>query len=159
MSITVQTALVGLLVAMPSPIGVAKDLVDAADPDELVALIRDLGYRAELEIDAAGDPLIRSSVGGTKFAIIFYGCDEHRHDGCDFLLYKVGYDLDDGVDLDVVNAWNASQLVGRAYRDEVDDPWLEMAWNLTGGVSRRNFESTFGWWERTVAQFENHIGF
>lgn len=136
-----------------------EELLDAADPQKLVGMIRDLGYRAQLEKDAVGDPLIKSSVGGTRFAIIFYGCDEERHDACDFVLYKVGYDLHEGIELDLVNQWNATQLVGRAYRDDVDDPWLEMPWNLDGGVSRQNFESTFEWWELSVGQFEDHIGF
>lgn len=152
-------ALAAAVAAFTSQPAAGGELLDAADPRKLVTMIRDLGYRAQLEKDEVGDPLIRSSVGGTRFAIIFYGCDQERHDGCDFVLYKVGYDLNDGIDLDLVNQWNATQLVGRAYRDDVDDPWLEMPWNLDGGVSRRNFESTFEWWELSVGQFEDHIGF
>jgi hypothetical protein len=137
----------------------AEEMVDATDPRRLVSIIRDMGYRAELERDEVGDPLIRSSVGGTRFAIVFYGCDDERHDNCDLLLYKVGYDMADGVELDVINEWNATQLVGRAHRDDVNDPWFEMSWNLKGGVSARNFESTFEWWETSVGEFERHIGF
>lgn len=142
-----------------APLASAETLVDATDPARLVTLIRDLGYRAELDTDEVGDPLIRSSVGGTRFSIVFYGCDQDRHDNCKFLLYKVGYDMADGVDLDLVNEWNATQLVGRAYRDQVDDPWLEMSLNMSGGVSVRNVESAFEWWEASVDKFENHIGF
>lgn len=158
-SMAAAAAAMALGACLTPQAAMADELVDATDAKKLVSIIRDLGYRAELETDAMGDPLIRSSVGGTRFAIVFYGCDEKRHDNCDLLLYKVGYDMKEGVDLDVVNRWNATQLVGRAYRDDVDDPWLEMAWNMTGGVSARNFESTFEWWEVTVAEFEEHIGF
>lgn len=139
--------------------GTSEPLVDASDPQRLVELIQDMGYRAQLDKDEVGDPLITSSVGGTKFAIIFYGCDKDTNKDCDFLLYKVGYDLDREMTLESINEWNATQLVGRAYRDDVKDPWLEMAWNVKGGVSVANFQSTFEWWELSVGAFEDHIGF
>lgn len=134
------------------------DMVDASDPERLVDIIRDLGYRAQLDTDDVGDPLIRSSVGGTRFAIVFYGCDATRHDGCNLLLFKVGYDLADGIGLDRINQWNATQLIGRAYRDEVDDPWLEMPLVLANGISRGNLESMLEWWESSVLEFERHLG-
>lgn len=152
-------AVAGAASLMSHAAAAADELVDASDPNKLVTLIQDLGYRADLRSDEVGDPLIKSSVGGTQFAIVFYGCDEAHHDGCDFLLFKVGYDMDDGVPVDVINRWNAKQLVGRAYRDDVDDPWLEMALNLKGGVSGSNFASTFEWWEASVGEFQTQIGF
>ena len=100
----------------------ADDLVDATDPKALVRIIEDLGYRADLEVDSEGDPLIRSSVGG------------------------------------VINRWNATRLFGRAYLDEVMDPWIELVLNLQGGVTRAQFESTFEWWGTSVGEFEEEIG-
>ena len=148
-----------LAASLLAPAAVADELVDATDPRKLVSIIRALGHSADLETDEVGDPLIRSKVGGTRFAIVFYGCDEGHHDNCHFLLYRVGYDLAEGIALDVVNRWNATELVGRAYLDDVNDPWLEMAWNLRGGISASNFESTFEWWRISVGKFERHIGF
>jgi hypothetical protein len=137
----------------------AQEIVDATDPEKLVAVIQDLGYRARLDVDNLGDPVIQSSVGGTDFSILFFGCDEESHEQCKLLLFKVGYDLDDGTTLGVVNEWNESRLVGRAYLDDEMDPWLEMAVNMDGGVSRPNFEDTFDWWEVTLEDFESHIDF
>ena len=56
-----------------------RQIVDGTDPKALVAIIQDLGYRALLEVDGDGDPMIRSSVGGTQFAVVFYGCSD-THD-------------------------------------------------------------------------------
>lgn len=137
--------------------GAAAQLVDASDPDRLVAIIQALGYRARLDTDRIGDPMIASSVGGTDFNIYFFGCKDGG--GCKSLLFKVGYDLDSGSTLEVVNAWNETSLFGRAYRDEDDDPWLELAVNMDGGVSLFNFQDTFDWWEVVLAEFEDHIGF
>lgn len=142
------------LVASTSTYGQA---VDATDPEVLAEIIRDLGYRATIEEDGVGDPMIKSSVSGTDITIFFYGCTDNA--ACKSLLFKVGYDLTDGTTLDVINDWNVSALFGRSYMDDEDDPWLEMAVNMDGGVSRRNFEDTFDWWEVAVGQFEEHIDF
>ena len=132
-------------------------IVDGSDPAMLVNIIQDLGYRATLEVDGEGDPLIRSSVGGTQFNLVFYGCSE-QHDNCQILLFKAGYELDDKVGMDVINQWNATRLFGRAYLDDVNDPWIELVLNVQGGVTRTQFEKTFEWWETSVGQFEDEIG-
>lgn len=140
-----------------APVAVADDLVDATEPKHLVSILRGMGQPAELDTDDVGDPLIRSEIDGTRYWIVFYGCDEERHDRCEVLLFRVGYALSNGIDLDRINDWNATELMGRAFRDEENDPWLEMAWNLDGGVTARNFESTVEWWEAALTRFEQHI--
>jgi hypothetical protein len=141
------------------PAGSASEaqIVDGTDPTALVEIIQDLGYRANLEVDGEGDPMIRSSVGGTQFALVFYGCSE-QHDNCQILLFKAGYELNDKVGMDVINQWNATRLFGRAYLDEVSDPWIELVLNMQGGVTRAQFEKTFEWWEMSVGEFEDEIG-
>jgi hypothetical protein len=140
-----------------SPAEGNNQIVDGSDPAALVDIIQDLGYRATLEVDGEGDPLIRSSVGGTQFALVFYGCSE-LHDGCQILLFKAGYELNDKVGMDVINQWNATRLFGRAYLDDVSDPWIELVLNMQGGVTRTQFEKTFEWWETSVGEFEDEIG-
>ena len=143
-----------------SPAPLAADsgqIIDGSDPAALVSIIQDLGYRAKLEVDGDGDPMIRSSVGGTQFAVVFYGCSED-HDNCQILLFKAGYELDSKVGMSVINQWNASRLFGRAYLDDVSDPWIELVLNVHGGVTRQQFENTFEWWETSVGEFETEIG-
>lgn len=135
----------------------SEENVSAANPDHLAAVIQDLGYRARLDVDDIGDPIIYSSVGGTDFSIQFYGCDDDTNDDCKVLLFRVGYDLEDGTNLKAVNTWNENALVGRAYIDAERDPWLEWAVNTLGGVSRDSFEDTYDWWEVTVTDFESQI--
>lgn len=133
-------------------------LLDATDPERIASTIQDLGYRARLETADDANPVIFSSVGGTEFAIYFNTCD-NGFTQCRVLLFKAGYDLDDGTTLDVIEAFNERTLIGRVYLDDENDPWLEFAVNMYGGVTRKNFEDTFDWWEIIVAEFEDHIGF
>jgi len=143
--------------AWPHAAAAQSDLVDATDPQRLASLIQGLGYRAQVDVDGVGDPLLISSVGGSNFRIYFYGCTDNK--GCKSLLYKIGYDLTDGTTLDVVNGWNSDKLFGRAYLDDENDPWLELSVNMAGGVSQFNFEDTFDWWEVIIGEFEDYIDF
>lgn len=134
-----------------------KQIVDATNPEQLVTIIQELGYRAQLEVDGDGDPMIRSSVGGTQFALVFYGCSV-EHSGCQILLFKAGYEMEEKVGMEIINEWNATRLFGRAYLDDVNDPWIELVLNVHGGVTRQQFENTFEWWESSVGEFEDEIG-
>ncbi len=131
--------------------------LDATDPAKLVSVIQDIGYRAVLDADGAGDPMIRSAAGGTDFLIYFFGCNDGT--ACKWLLFKAGYDLADGTTLATVNAWNANTLFGRAHLDDENDPWLELGVTLDGGVTRENFADVVDWWDVARAAFEEHIGY
>lgn len=133
------------------------ETLDATDPAKLVSVIQSLGYRATLDRDNVGDPLIRSSAGGTEFAIYFYGCSGGA--ACKSLLFKVGYDLIEGTTLEAMNEWNKTALFGRAYMDEENEPWLEMSVTLDGGITRENFADVYDWWDVILADFEKHIDF
>ena len=138
---------------------VAEELLDATNPERMASVIQELGYRAKLDVDDVGDPIIHSSVGGTDFVLQFFGCTEDNNDQCKLLLFKVGYDLSEGMTLEVVNSWNKKAVVGRAYLDDEGDPWFELEVNMNGGVSRQNFEITFDMWEDSVGDFEEYIDY
>jgi len=161
MGLSGRLILLGLFLAAAGAPAVARsegaDLVDARKPEALVRIFQDLGYRADLQTDGEGDPLILSSVGGTRFSVVFYGCSDN-HDECEILLFKAGWELEHKVGMEVINHWNATRLFGRAYLDEVMDPWIELVLNVRGGVTRAQFESTFEWWESSVGEFEDEIG-
>lgn len=133
-------------------------LIDATDPERIADTIRELGYRARLEASDDASASIFSSVGGTEFVIQFLGCDDDN-ENCGVLLFKAGFDLDEGTTLEKVEEFNEMTLIGRAWLDDENDPWLEYSVNLFGGVTQTNFADTFDWWEVIVAEFENHIGF
>lgn len=135
----------------------AGPFVDATNPGQLASIIQDLGYRAAVDVDGIGDPMIRSSAEGIEFVIYFYNCTDNA--ACKFVLFRAGFDLVNGTTDDVVNEWNANALFGRAYLDDEADPWLEMSVNLDGGVSRANFEDSYHWWTVVLGGFKDHIEF
>lgn len=150
--------LAGVLLAclFTAPVG-AQTIVTAENPAELVSIIQALGFQALLEKDGVGDPLIRSSSSGVDFSIQFYDCKNNTR--CQSLHFVAGYDLEDGTTLEVIEEWNEEKRFASAYLDDEDDPFLQMDINLTGGITKANFEDTFKLWQTLKGQFETHIGF
>jgi len=131
--------------------------VSAADPESIAAALRDLGWRATHAVDAEGDPMVQSTIEGIEYSIFFYGCSGGRN--CSSLLFSAGFDLDNGSTLASMNDWNSGRLVGAAYLDDENDPFLQMFVTTVGGLNHENFGDVVDWWRVGVRDFKEHIGF
>ena len=127
----------------------------ASDPEAIAALIRDEGYKAQVGVDGVGDPKITSAIDGSNYTILFYGCTEGAN--CDSVQFRAGWRMDGGVTLEVLDDWNTTKRFGKAYRDDEDDPNLEMNLTMVGGVTRENFLETLDWWGIAVRGFKAHL--
>ena len=156
----VSSACICLLAsAMPSFAQQLEAMVytEISGPD-LAALLEDEGFRAKLSKDDYGDPLIESSVGGSTFRIEFYNCELGSPGYCEDVMFRVGYDLANGIDLESINGWNEERRFSRAWRDNEGDPILEQDLDFAGGITRARVLSTFRLWEQSVGDFEDYIG-
>ena len=125
--------------------------------EEMQEILQDLGYRAQLEVDNVGDPLISSTASGYKFRVLFYDCENGK--GCNSIQFWAGFDTDEPGDIAEMNQWNAEKRFGKAYIDDENDPIIEMHYNIAGGVTRDNIEDILEWWEIVVGEFGTFIGF
>ena len=80
---------------------------------ELQELMQNWGYRAELDVDSVGDPMIRSGVSGTRFTIFFYDCDDSAPKQCESFDFMASFDLDEGIDPALINDWNKRKRFGK----------------------------------------------
>ncbi len=141
----------------PGPVN--TDLLTAEDPNRLVQELQALAYKdVAIGIDSEGDPKITGKIGknDTPYQILFYGCRDHKQ--CQFLQFVVGYDMTNGLNQNKVAEWNRTKLWGQVYRDDEDDPFISVVYNLHGGVSKENFADTVDWFKITVEGFEDFIG-
>lgn len=152
-----KSCLLALLACFLSSVVHGQELIKASDPESIVTVFQELGYRAKLEKDSQGDPVIRSTFSGTGASVYFYSCTDGAD--CGVIQFVSGFDKKDGISQEVLNTWNRKKLFGRTYRDDEDDPWLKMSINLDGGVTKENFVDTIEWWEVVVDQFKEHIDF
>ena len=155
---TISTAGAILTLGLACSLGAeAQTIVSAEDPEQLAAIVRELGFQAKLEKDDVGDPVIRSSSGGVDFRIYFYDCKSNKR--CKSLHFSVGYDLEAGTTLDAVQQWNADKRFASAYLDSESDPFLQMDINTEGGITQKNFERSVELWQSLKGEFEDFIGF
>jgi len=105
--------------------------VKASDPAGIVSVLEGAGYDANLSKDSVGDPKITVELGGHETSILFYGCDEKTHTGCDSVQFVVGFDHESGL-----TAEQALEL-SRNYRfitvelDDERDPFIR--WDVVIG--------------------------
>ncbi|MEO1919183.1 MAG: YbjN domain-containing protein [Paracoccaceae bacterium] len=141
-----------------TPISVsAQSLVDASDVNVIATLIQNEGYRAVIGADSIGDPLIRSAANGYDFNVFFYGCTDGEN--CRDIQFSVIFDMEDGMSLTKAQDFNLEKRWAKVYLDEDSDPWLEMDYNMYGGVSETNFNDTLDWWVVIMDKFIEYIDF
>ncbi len=123
----------------------------------MVTILQDTGYRAELDVDGVGDPLIHSTTEGINYSISFYGCNDQPDRACDSLLFSAGFDLRDGATYELINEWNRAKRFGKAYLDHEMDPFIEMNLTVDGGITADNLKDWLSWWSIALAEFKQHI--
>ena len=144
----------------PAPVSSAPEastIVDAAEPQTIVDALQTLGYRAQLGTDDNGDPQIQSTIDGSNYTIWFYGCANGA--ACTGISFSIAFDLPDGTDLETVNLWNRERIMGRAYLDDEQDPYLDHFIVTFGGIEGETFDHIVANWSTSVADFKDRIGF
>lgn len=132
----------------------AQTLIDATDPPRIAEIAR--GYGAvEVTTDAVGDPMLRGRMEGTKYLVLFYGCQNGRD--CTNIQFQAAWLNTGSATEGRMQAWNAENRFGKAMLDAENDPVIRWDVNLFGGVSRTNLDDTFDWWRVVLENFENYL--
>lgn len=133
-----------------------KDMVCASDPESVANGIMLAGYRAKLESDKSGDPVIKSGANGYDYSVHFYGCKENK--ACDSLEFYVGF-ADDGKNTpDLANRWNKNKrFIHMAVQD---DGILSVSYDVAtiGGINQANFADIMAWWDTMLGEMRAFFG-
>ena len=82
-------AVAAMVAALALPGTALAQNVRAQDPQTLIDTLLQAGYRAQLDTDETGDPLIRSTSSGSDFLIFFFGCTGNTD--CRTIQFYAGY--------------------------------------------------------------------
>lgn len=140
--------------------GTITNALLASDPDTFLSFLEKRGSAPELTTDQVGDPMIVFQEEDEAEYLLFYDCTESA-DCLAVQLYS-GYQLDKGVPLDVINAWNGglTRRFTRAFVAEDGSVNLEMDIATSrDGISERDFRDLLGLWLVRKSEFEGQIGF
>jgi hypothetical protein len=129
---------------------------DGLTGPEVVAWLQGEGYKAVLEKDSQGDPLIRSAAQGIDFNIYFYDCEKGR---CKALQFSSGFDLKAGTTLAKVNQWNKEQRYMKSFMDEEDDPYVQYDVNVNAGRTYEALSDDFSVFVGGLDDFADFVDF
>jgi len=146
-------AVVCLSVIIATPATYASEIVSAENPEAILNIAKGFGS-ATLKKDSAGDPFIVGRIDGTKYGIVFYGCNNGKE--CDEIQFSAGWS-GANASLDDINKWNSKKKYGKAYLDRDGDPRLDMMVNLDYGVTEKNLDDSFNWWTKVLGGFKKEI--
>jgi hypothetical protein len=142
-----------ILIAAPQ-IGFAKtgspdSVMDRITREEMAALLRDAGYRAEIA-QGKESKFIRTAMSGYKVAVYFYDCND---DGCAALQLSTLFDKAPNLTIHAANDWNAKHRYARAYIDTSDESlFFEYDFVLTG-VTAKFIKDNLSLYETQLGKF------
>lgn len=132
------------------------ELINAANPATIKAIVESQGLPATIIAKAGDDPYIESNRGGLKFLVLFMNCTDNKN--CKTLQYYMGFSDAKNVSLDKLNKWNKDKRFARAYKDNEGDPVLEMDVDLDfAGIPRENVGETFNTWASLMDSFREYV--
>ena len=154
--ITARTALAFAPLALFPATPAHAELVNAANPETIKAIVESQGWPATIVAKEGDDPYIESNRGGLKFLVLFMNCDGGER--CKTLQYYMGFSDAKDVTLDRLNQWNKEKRFARAYKDDAGDPVLEMDVDLDfQGIPRENVGETFNTWASLMDSFRAYV--
>ena len=122
-----------------TPAVAADDVVTAYNPGGMAKVMRDAGYKADLDVDDYGDPVIKTSFGAYGGTIYFYGCDETNHDRCDSVQFRAGLDRRTAMPLSLLNQVVKKYRYSAVWLDDEGDPWVNFDVFTNAGISKDVF--------------------
>jgi hypothetical protein len=129
----------GVWLALGAPLAAAEGAVAASDPAQIVRVMEEAGYVAELDTDGYGDPLIRTTFAGYGGSIYFYGCDEGTHSGCDSIQFRIGLDRKTPASSALMNEIVRKYRFIALWLDKEGDPWVNYDIYTGSGVPAATF--------------------
>ncbi len=129
--------------------GSRNAVMDKITQEEMAALLRDAGYRAEIA-QGKESRYIRTAMAGYKVAVYFYDCTD---DGCGALQLSTLFDKAPNLTIHAANDWNAQHRYARAYIDTSDDSFFfEYDFVLTG-VTTKFIKDNISLYETQLGKF------
>jgi hypothetical protein len=132
-----------------APAMAADRIVDVSSIENVAALMREAGYKAEIKVGKNGDSYIESGIGGNGFQVNFYGCKDKV--GCDSLQFYSWYKKEPFFTVAMANEWNAGRRFLKVAIDSDGDLSEFLDVSCLGKMTFDNFKDYIDWYGSTDA--------
>ncbi|MBZ9990568.1 YbjN domain-containing protein [Mesorhizobium sp. BH1-1-5] len=142
----------GLALAGTVSVARAEDaeILQKPDPTAILDIAKGFGS-ARMDKDDNGDPMISGRIDGVKYAVYFYGCEDHEN--CKSLQFSTGYT--DPLTEEQANAWNKKYRWVKAYAGDGSN--FKMDVSFAGGITRANLEEQFSNWNAMAGNIKDFV--
>jgi len=125
-------------------------MVCASAPKTIVDALQKAGYKATLDKDDDGDPMIDSAANGYNFTVYFYECEQAKN--CGSLQFVASFEDDGTNNAQLANEWNNKKRFIQLSVD--DEKSLNARYDITtvGGFNQKNFADTIDWWAHMLGE-------
>jgi hypothetical protein len=153
------TPVLALVAALFAPAALAFEtkkasVMETVTAPEVASVLQTKGHETTEKVDNQGDPLLGVKAEAFNYQVLFYNCTEGR---CDTVQYRAWWTLEKKFPLDVVNEFNKTNRLGRAYLDQDGDPTLELVIEMHGGVTPEQMSYQHDRFMRAGAVFKSHL--
>lgn len=155
-SITRAAAIAAALILTPAAAS-AQQIYESVTGDDLVEILTEVGYTAELGVDNVGEPMINGQIEGVAYTLFFYRCNDETPKQCLDLQFNSEFAFQKPVTLEMVNAYNTNNRFGQAYIDKDGRTSLDMSVTVQGGLTRQAIKENIDWWKVALTSFEEKI--
>lgn len=128
-----------------------EGLICASKPETVAKAMQEGGFRAKLDKDKTGDPMISSEASGYEFDVFFYGCEKAKD--CSSLQFHTSFVAEPDNTPAYANAWNSTKRFVQASVN--DKQILQLSYDVStiGGLNQVNFIDVTEWWSALLGDF------
>ena len=128
--------------------------------EDFLAIVQEIGWAGELNQTEKGVPVVvglyKDEAGNSfDFQAGLYRCEESK--GCFDIVFTRSFEAAKPVTLQMVNAYNQSQLFGCAYLNPDGKVGISMSHTIQGGVTRQTVKEILDWWREVMVNAETKI--
>jgi len=129
--------------ALPASAMAADRVVDVSSVENVAALLKEAGYKAEIRKGENGTSYIVSGVNGASFNVNFYGCTNDK--GCDSIDFYTWDKKEPFFSTAMANEWNASKRFLKIAIDKDGDLSEFLCVSTLGNMTFANFKDYIEW--------------
>ena len=140
----------------PAPeTGDGTTLLAGVTRQEILSYLGAHGYGAKLATDENSNSIVKTAVDGVTFNVYFYNCQGER---CAEIQFSAGWQMPKPPTLAMLNAWNSSKRLARAYTTEKGDGlFVEMDMNLANATSLDQIDEYLQLWKTLLGSFKKQF--
>jgi hypothetical protein len=130
----------------------AAEVFTSFTPDEVAAILRDAGYRAQIEHKDNTYSIVTGMGGYTVVAWLI--CDNNSNK-CDSLDWDIAFNASPTFTLELANKWNREKRYAKAYIATNGRFFIEYSMEFSGGVTRQAVAQSARRFDSLCSEFES----